>query len=116
LASVTGRSKFCEKVNLRVSAQTRVLSFFFAIVAFLIIEDAWAGERQVLKGHFPNSAKKQKPIGRLPGPTRLDLILGLPLRNQAELTKLLEEIYDPFHTNYKHYLTPEQFSRTIRAH
>src|SRR5208283_6167451 len=35
---------------------------------------------------------------------------GLPLRNQEELTNLLEQIYDPARTNYHHYLTPEEFT------
>lgn len=64
----------------------------------------------MLKEHVPDSARKLKPIGRVPGPKRLNLIIGLPLRNQDRLTNLLEQIYDPTHTNYHRYLTSEQFA------
>ncbi len=49
-------------------------------------------------------------MNRLPATNRLNLAIGLPLRNQAALDKLLAEIYDPASTNYHHYLTPEQFA------
>jgi uncharacterized repeat protein (TIGR01451 family) len=42
--------------------------------------------------------------------TNLDLAIGLPLRNQGELTNLLQQIYDPASPNYHHYLTPEEFT------
>jgi subtilase family serine protease len=51
-----------------------------------------------------------QPVRPLPATNRLDLAIGLPLRNQEELTRLLAEIYDPASTNYQHYLTPEQFA------
>jgi uncharacterized repeat protein (TIGR03803 family) len=51
-----------------------------------------------------------QPVGRLPGANRLNLAIGLPLRNQAELTALLEQLYDPASPQYRHYLTPEQFT------
>jgi kumamolisin len=35
--------------------------------------------------------------------------VGLPLRNQEELDKLLKEITDPSSPNFRQYLTPEQF-------
>ncbi|HXR48690.1 MAG TPA: choice-of-anchor tandem repeat GloVer-containing protein [Candidatus Limnocylindrales bacterium] len=41
---------------------------------------------------------------------RLNLAIGLPLRNQEVLNQLLKEINDPGSTNYHHYLTPEQFT------
>src|ERR1700677_3661133 len=42
--------------------------------------------QQVLKGHVPPTAKRLAPIGRLESDTRLDLAIGLPLRNQETLT------------------------------
>jgi hypothetical protein len=40
----------------------------------------------------------------------LNLAIGLPLSDQAALTRLLQEIYDPASPNYRQYLTPEQFT------
>ena len=40
----------------------------------------------------------------------MKLAIGLPLRNQAALTDLLQQIYDPASPNYQHYLTPEEFT------
>jgi uncharacterized repeat protein (TIGR03803 family) len=40
----------------------------------------------------------------------LNLAIGLPLRNQEALTNRLRQIYDPASPNYRHYLTPEQFT------
>jgi hypothetical protein len=60
--------------------------------------------------HVPAAVAHLVPAGRLPGTNRLDLAIGLPLRNQAALTRLLDELYDPTSPNFHHYLTPEQFA------
>lgn len=41
---------------------------------------------------------------------RLNLALGLPLRDAAGLDAYLAQICDPASTNYRAYLTPEQFT------
>jgi sulfur relay (sulfurtransferase) DsrF/TusC family protein len=61
-------------------------------------------------GHIPDAVAALKPNGRLAGTNRLDLAVGLPLRNGDKLTRLLQQIYDPASPNYRHYLTPEQFT------
>jgi subtilase family serine protease len=71
---------------------------------------AHAAERQVLSVHLPAVATNLPPIGRLPGSTNLDLAIGLPLRNQDALARLLQQLYDPASVNYHHFLTPEQFA------
>lgn len=48
---------------------------------------------------------------RFPSTNHLRLVIGLPLRNQAALSNLLRQIYDPASPNYHHYLTPEQFTK-----
>src|SRR5271157_1595615 len=63
-----------------------------------------------LTGHVPALVSGLAPTGRLPGERRLNLALGLPLRNRAALTNLLAELYDPASTNYHRYLTSEQFA------
>jgi hypothetical protein len=49
-------------------------------------------------------------MGTLPGSQRLNLAIGLPLRNERDLDALLQQLYDPASPNYRRYLTPEQFT------
>src|SRR3974390_2505007 len=69
-----------------------------------------AAERQSLHGHVPPSISQLAPMGRLPASNSLVLAIGLPLRNTNELAALLKAIYDPASTQFRHYLTPEQFT------
>jgi len=72
-----------------------------------------AAQEQVLKGHVPRAAARQKPIGRMDPSARLELAIGLPLRNREQLTNLLQQIYQPGHANFRRFLTPEQFIETF---
>jgi len=67
-----------------------------------------AAERQRLRGHVPAAVEGLRALERLPGTNRLELAIGLPLRNRAALNDLLEEIYDPARPDYRHYLTPAE--------
>jgi subtilase family serine protease len=49
-------------------------------------------------------------MGRFQGTNRLNLAIGLPLRNEEALDNLLQQIYDPASPNFRQYLTPEQFT------
>jgi subtilase family serine protease len=51
-----------------------------------------------------------EPIGRPAATTRLNLAIGLPLRNQQALAQLVQQLSDPAHPDYRHYLTPEEFA------
>ena len=44
-----------------------------------------------LPGHVPAVVPHLRPAGQLPAGNNLDLALGLPLRNQAALTNLMED-------------------------
>jgi subtilase family serine protease len=72
-----------------------------------------AAAQQVLKGHVPSITKRLTPIRRLDSGARLDLAIGLPLRNREELTNLLQELYQPANANFRHYLTPDQFASSF---
>ncbi|HUB66305.1 MAG TPA: putative Ig domain-containing protein [Candidatus Methylacidiphilales bacterium] len=50
------------------------------------------------------------PVGRLEGSQRLNLSIGLPLRNQEALANLLRQLSDPSSPSYRRYLTPAQFT------
>ncbi len=69
--------------------------------------------RKNLHGHVPAVVARLKPVSRLDGTTRLDLAIGLPLRNKEALTNLLQQICDPASPGFRRYLTPEQFTETF---
>lgn len=70
-----------------------------------------AVETRIVKGHVPRAIAGLRPLGRLGSTRRLDLTLGLPLRNREALTNLLEQLYDPASPNYRRYLTPQEFAK-----
>lgn len=78
-----------------------------ALLAICLRADA---ALRLLGGHVPAVVRHLTPVGRLAATNRLDLAIGLPLRNQAALRVFLKELYDPASTNFHHYLTPEQFT------
>lgn len=51
-----------------------------------------------------------QPLQDLPPTNRLNLAIGLPLRNQAALDRFLQQLQDPASTNYHRYLTPQEFT------
>src|SRR6266481_1394209 len=83
-----------------------------ALLVRLIAEpgDITAAPGRSLKGHVPSAVKALSAVGRLPSEQRLDLAIGLPLRNEQALTNLLHRIYDAASPDYRHYLAPEQFT------
>lgn len=54
-------------------------------------------------------------LGRLPGTQRLDLAISLPLRNPEQLDSLLQQLYDPASSQYRHFLTVAQFTEKFGA-
>ena len=50
------------------------------------------------------------PVGRLPQNQVLQLDLVLPLSNPAGLKSFLADVYNPKSANYRHFLTPQQFT------
>jgi uncharacterized repeat protein (TIGR01451 family) len=53
---------------------------------------------------------KLQPTGELPATNRLNLAVGLPLPNGADLTNFLGQLYDPASPNYRKFITPDQFT------
>jgi hypothetical protein len=71
-----------------------------------------AAERQVLHGHLVRAVTELhlQTVGRLASSTNLNLVIGLPLRNQEALTNLLQQQYSPTSPQYHHWLTPDEFT------
>jgi subtilase family serine protease len=67
-------------------------------------------ELRPLRGHIPQAVAESKAIRPLPTETKMNLAIGLPLRNQEELDELLLQLTDPASPSFQHYLTAEQFT------
>lgn len=69
--------------------------------------------RQVLQRHVrvPVATGQAPRVGSLPSEQRLHLSILLPLRNQGELTALLARLYDPSSSDYRRFLSVEEFTR-----
>jgi subtilase family serine protease len=72
-----------------------------------------AAERQILPGHVPGAVARLnlQPIGRLPATNRLDLLIGLPLRNQGMFSNLLAQLYNPTSSQFHRWLKPNQIAQ-----
>ena len=83
------------------------MAFFFTITA-----QGQITGKQHLHGQLPEAVARfhLQPAGRLSATQRLNLAIGLPLRNQQALDDLLQQIYDPASPKFRQYLTPEQFT------
>jgi hypothetical protein len=90
----------------------RFFAGVWATLLLVLITNARAAERQVLRGHVVRAVTELslQPVGRLASSTNLDLVIGLPLRNQEALTNLLQQQYAPTSPQFHHWLTPEEFT------
>ena len=72
----------------------------------------WAADAatKILPGHVADAVAHLSAIGTLPATNRLNLAIGLPLRDVPALDDFLAQVSDPASANYRHYLTPEEFT------
>jgi len=78
----------------------------------------WAQGNHVLHRHVTGdwaSPSHRARIARVNPSQVLSLRLVLPLRNQAGLDRLIEQLQDPESPDYHQYLTPEQFTEKFGA-
>ncbi len=66
-----------------------------------------------LRNQVPSAVSKGKAHlnGRVAGETAMNFSIGLPLRNQDELGRLIQQVSDSSNPNYGHYLTPQEFTQ-----
>lgn len=71
-----------------------------------------AAQRPTMTTHVPESVSSgvAPMVGFLPANQRISLAFSLPLRNQDELERLLEDIYDLHGPSFHHYLTVKEFT------
>ena len=90
----------------------RLAAALCASMLFFAAIPARAEQRPALTSHVPEAvATGVAPlVGRLPGAQRLGLAISLPMRNEAELGDLLQQLYDPQSSNYHKYLSVQEFA------
>jgi subtilase family serine protease len=71
----------------------------------------------MLAPHLPTAVADGKaPLMGAAGPEqRLRFAIQLPLRNQAELTRFLHDLYDPTNSNFHKYLSVSEFTARFSA-
>ena len=98
------------KKTTRKLSTRRLIGAVSMALLISLTTDAQTVGRQVVHGSIPAAARGLQPIERYPGTNQLNLAIGLPLRDPEALTSLLQQIYNPASPNYRHYLTPEEFT------
>ena len=91
---------------------TRLRKFLLSLVALTFVATAF-GQTQPLLTHHVRSvvisgqAKSQGPVSTS---QTMRIVLVLPLRNQAQLDTLIQDLYTPGSSSYHKFLTVEQFT------
>ncbi|MGA8442256.1 MAG: S53 family peptidase [Candidatus Sulfotelmatobacter sp.] len=87
------------------------LAAILCVFTLIFIAAAQAEQHPIMTSHVPAAvASGVAPlVGHVPSAQRLSLAISLPLRNEAELDDLLQQIYDPQSSNYHQYLSVEGF-------
>ena len=62
-------------------------------------------------GNLPPLVSLSQLLGSDTSDRTLQMSVGLALRNQEQLSALLQSLYDPSSSNYHQYLTPDQFAQ-----
>jgi subtilase family serine protease len=73
---------------------------------------AQAESHLTMTRHVPEAVAsgKARLLGQLPATQHLSLAISLPLRNENGLNDLLQQIYDPRSSSYRHYLSVQEFT------
>ncbi len=103
--NLQSRSGVCRSLG-----RFKILAAIVFLFSFYWAPSAQA-ELQILRGHVPKLvASGLKSVGSLDPTKRIEVLIGLPLRNGGALTNLLASLYDPSSDSFHKFLTPEEFS------
>jgi hypothetical protein len=88
----------------------RHLALLACLFALPLVTTIAQAQPQHLAGHVPRAVAASRLLHAASAFTRLNLSIGIPLRNPEELDALLAQITDPSSPNFQHFLTPTQFA------
>jgi subtilase family serine protease len=102
-------------LSLEIAFRTKPVKALAAVALFASAitctsAQAQAPSGQVLKNHMPSAVRESRRLGPISGSTRMNLTVGLPLRNQTDLELFLVEVSDPQSSNYRQYLSADEFA------
>jgi subtilase family serine protease len=83
-----------------------------ACTLFFLAAAVQAEQRPTMTSHVPETVSSGVAplVGHLPSAQRLSLAISLPLRNEADLIDLLQQLYDPQSSSYHQYLSVQEFT------
>jgi subtilase family serine protease len=97
-------------VKVRVALGAAALLGLVAAPAFQPAFAQSPGAKMKLPGSAPIAAERGKKLGRADENKTITFTVSLKLRNQSELQQLIQNLYDPTSSQYKHFLTPSEFA------
>jgi subtilase family serine protease len=91
---------------------SRWVAMLGLVVAVLVAITAQAESHLTMTRHVPEAVAggRARLVGQPPATQRLSLAISLPLRNENGLNALLQQIYDPQSSSYRHYLSVQEFT------
>src|SRR5215212_1846550 len=98
----------CNPPVMRVFSRIPLALLCFGFLPLCAVSDADAG--RVLNGLVPRAAQELLPTSDVAEREQLNLAIGLPVRDPAALAAFVKEVSDPSSANFRHYLTPDQFT------
>src|SRR5437868_3974621 len=105
---MTKRKKFTHLIKIG-STGTKILIALALLGAHVAL--AAGPAMKTLPGHVPQAAARLSSLGQVPSTNRLNLAIGLPLRDAKGLEDCLSQLYEPDSPFFRRYLTPEQFTQ-----
>jgi subtilase family serine protease len=90
----------------------RVMYTVLCAAILLFVVEGQSQAQSLMTRHVREATLKgqAQSIGRLPTTQSMRLDIVLPLRNQADLDKLLQELFDSSSPSYRHFLTVAEFT------
>jgi len=90
----------------------RVFGMTICSAALLFLMESPANAQSAMTHHVRQAVVngQAKFVSPMPATQSLRLDVVLPLRDQAKLDKLVQEIYDPASPSYRHFLTVSEFT------
>ena len=100
-------------INVMSKIFSKTVLAVVAVVALALPASAVqnAATTKTLNGHVPSVISALASTGALPATNILHLAISLPVRDQAGLDAMMQSISDPASLNYRHYLSPAEFTQ-----
>ena len=90
----------------------KVIPSLLAVVLIVSLVSAVSQAQPLMTRHVRDAVVngQAQSIGRLPATQSMHFDIVLALRHPAELDNFLQALYDPSSANYRHFVTPKEFT------